>query len=248
MIKELHIAAQYLSAAAISFVEAKQDDSHTNFAWLEGSTLFSRALGNPKYKLALNFSSFSIEWYADQVFIASIDLAETNHLVIINWIKERIKEAGYKKEYSYKFHYNIGYEIEMQDYTFPVPNQKELNRIAELFSSANEVLHQVLKEQSLYSEIRVWPHHFDMGAYTVLNEEVSVGMGLAIPDHIIPDFYYYIRGYQGENTIPTENLNSLVDGEWQTGEMEAGILKASGANDFMTIQFFNAAINAFRNA
>ena len=32
-IQNLHLAAQYLAAGGISFIEKKSDDSHTNLAW-----------------------------------------------------------------------------------------------------------------------------------------------------------------------------------------------------------------------
>ena len=41
----MHIAAQYLAAAGISFLEKQPDDSHTNVGFsVEDRTLFSRSL------------------------------------------------------------------------------------------------------------------------------------------------------------------------------------------------------------
>jgi len=247
MIKTLHIAAQYLTAAAITFVEKKDDDSHTNLDWSnENATLSSRPLNSGGDVLALNLTSFSLEWRNYDQLMSSFNLAGEKHQTVLLWIKEQLEKAGGQKPYMYEFHYDIGYGINMTDYIFPQPDIKELNRIAELLSIAQNAMTSVLNEQSLNSEIRVWSHHFDIGAFAVVSEKVSLGFGLAIPDSMMDDFYYYISGYQSEDYLETKNFEQLKIGEWKTESWKAGTLKATGISEQQAQQFLNETINAYR--
>ena len=61
------------------------------------------------------------------------------------------------------------------------------------------------------SEVRIWPHHFDTGClgYFDTKKNVSVGLGLAIPDKNVDDWYFYASGYHGEEPIQTEMFEPL---------------------------------------
>jgi len=247
MIKELHIAAQYLAASAINFVEKKEDDSHTNLSWSsESSTLFSRPLNLAGDKLALDFSSFSLVWYSNKEIFNSLGLDKVTHNQALDWINFQLKANGFNSKLNYSFHYDLGYEIKMDDYSFPEADQKELQKISNYFSVAQSAMQKVLEKQNLASDIKVWPHHFDLGAYVVISETLSLGFGLAIPDSGIDDFYYYISGYKGNDTLETKNFQKLENGEWQTGEWKAGTLRASKVNVEKAVEFLSNTIATFR--
>ncbi|MEM6380925.1 MAG: hypothetical protein AAF705_22325, partial [Bacteroidota bacterium] len=59
MVKTFHIAAQYLTTVAISFLEKKDDDSHTNLGWKNGG-LHTHPLSSANCTLTLDYSSFSL--------------------------------------------------------------------------------------------------------------------------------------------------------------------------------------------
>lgn len=58
----MHLAAQYLAAAGISFVEKKADYSHTNLGWsIDKQRLETHPLSEKGDVLALNYNTFSLE-------------------------------------------------------------------------------------------------------------------------------------------------------------------------------------------
>jgi hypothetical protein len=247
MIKELHIAAQYLAAAAISFVEKKDDDSHTNLGWSnESLTLSTRSLNSNGDKLALDFSSYSLVWNTTSGVISSLGLDKVTHNQVLEWINLQLKGREYDSSYKYSLHYDIGYGIDIDNYSFPEANNEELQKIANHLNVAQSAMQDILEKKKLNSEIRVWPHHFDLGAYTVISETLSLGFGLAIPDSGIDDFYYYISGYKGNDTLETKNFQKLENGEWQTGEWKAGTLRACDVNIEKAIGFLSNTIATFR--
>lgn len=245
MIKELHIAAQYLAAAAINFVKKEADDSHTNLGWSnERNTLLGRALNETGDSLSLNFNNFSLEWNSDSK--SAFLLAGKSHQAAVDWISSKVNEAGISIPYNYQFHYEMDNPTDMNSYSFPQINQEEINRISGLLSIAQNSIGSTLTKQKLNSEIRIWPHHFDIGAYAIVSDNLAIGFGLAIPDGGINEFYYYISGYKGEDYIETKNFKPLSIGEWQTEDWKAGTLKANNINESQAITFLNETINEFR--
>ena len=247
MIKNLHIAAQYLTAAAISFLAKEEDDSHTNLGWSnERNILSSRPLNVRGDYLALSFDEFALQWYSSEQLISSLKLEKQSHSEVLSWIDLQLKAAAISQPYVYSFHYDVGYSIDMNSFTFSEVDLKEINRIASLFGKAQLVMKNVLQEQELESEIRVWSHHFDIGAFTILSDTLSLGFGLAIPDSAIDDFYYYISGYNGHDSLDTSKFEQLNKGEWQTEDWKAGTLRAQDVDENTATQFFNETIAAFR--
>lgn len=247
MIIPLHIAAQYLAAAAISFVEKEEDDSHTNLAWsIENSSLVTRPLSNAGDVLRLNFSTFSLEWYNYDQLERSLPLGGIEHQKVLQWLQDQLEFAGGTAEFNYSFHYDLGYQLDMSDYTFPMPLKEEISKIAQYYSTAQRALQEVLKERNLQSEIRVWPHHFDMGAFVNLHDRLSIGFGLAIPDKKINDFYFYISAYNGHDALETSQLNGLSLGTWHKDKWKAGCLNANETDVLQAMQFFNEGITAYR--
>ena len=61
----MYLAAQYLAAAGISFVEKKDDDSHTNLSYdAFGDRIYGRWIAGPQGNiiLGLNLRTFQFEW------------------------------------------------------------------------------------------------------------------------------------------------------------------------------------------
>ena len=92
----------------------------------------------------------------------------------------------------------------------------------------------------------MFAHHFDLGAYTNPNDSLSIGFGLAVPDKAIDDFYFYVSGYNGDDSVETKDFKSLRLGDWQTEDWKAATLRATGMKEKDATNFLNEAIQAFR--
>ena len=247
MIEQLHIAAQYLATAGISFVEAREDDSHTNLGWsIENHELTSHPLSKRGDILALNYDHFSLIWVTEGIR-DELFLKQTSHREVINWIKKMVTSNGLDKKYQYNLHYELPYSFPTDDYEFESGSKEELRQMVKLMNLAQNSIQDVLEKQQLKSAVRVWPHHFDLGAYAQVNNEVGIGFGMAIPDSAIDDFYFYVSGYKGHDALETKEFEPLIQGEWQTGDWKAATLKASGQDQNTVSNFLNEAIVAFTN-
>ncbi len=243
----LHLAAQYLAAAGISFLEKKEDDSHTNIGFsVEEGSMYTRPLNDMADTLSLNYERFTLEWNSfDTRTIFRLNGA--THEEVLIWLNEVISSSGFSTSYIYKFHYDLPYSIE-KNFTYKLLNKNRLQELLHFRILAQMVLESFLEEHRLKSEIRVWPHHFDTGAFVTLEEGsgISIGLGLAVPDSICSKHYLYMSGYKGHESLDTSGFKDLSLGEWRAGSYKAAILPVNGIDEKKALSFFNEAFSVYK--
>jgi len=238
-IEELHLAAQYLSATAISFVEKKEDDSHTNLGWSSVKKRMETHVFGEGCQLALSLKTGHLEWLKDGKVTANTDLQDRRHAQNLSWIKKEAAKHGIKEEFSYSFHYDLPYKKLEFNHTYNF-KEADLKVISERLSLAKKAFKAFIKEVKVKGESRIWPHHFDLGFYGPLNKEANVlmGAGLAIPDDLVNDFYFYASGYKDEKPISTKDLKGLTNGEfkanWNGATLSSKDISAEDAQQFLT--------------
>ncbi|TAI46840.1 hypothetical protein [Flagellimonas allohymeniacidonis] len=245
MLTQLHLAAQYLATAGISFLDKKDDDSHTNLGFsIENKGLETWPLDADGTKLCLDYANFSLNWVAQDSL--SLSLHGKSHEDVVKWIQKASQALNSKKSYQYDLHYELPYSMSSKD-IFQLSDKSEINSLVNLRSLAQKVLIAVLDKENLTSDVRIWPHHFDTGAFAPLkNGNTAVGFGLSIPDALVDDHYFYISGYQGHDSLDTSNFQTLTTGDWLNNGFKGAVLPANGVDKHTAVQFFSEAINSYR--
>ena len=244
-IEQLHLASQYLAAAGISFLDKKDDDSHTNFGWdVENNRLTTHEFGKGD-QVGFNFSSLKLEWLKNGQVESTIDLQKCTHLEILNWFKKQIEIRIVGKTYHYNFHYELPYPSISDDHVFKIDSSESKNYATEL-NRAQTSFESFLSENNLASPIRVWPHHFDLGLYTQLDNSGStfLGAGLAIPDTLVDGLYYYVSGYINDKSIVTKTFTGLDKGDWRS-DWEGATLASDGIDIKTAKHFLNQTKDQF---
>jgi len=242
----MHLASQYLAAAGISFVAKKDDDSHTNLRYdAEGSYLETHPLSENGDTLALNYSTFSLDWLS-QDGMSTFSLDGATHKEAINWITE-ISAKRLNKEYTFEFHYDLPYDLK-DYYTFYL-EANDIAQLAQLRAIAENALEQIVRDNHLNSSVRIWPHHFDSGAYSPLkeNDQISIGLGMAIPDSVCDTHYFYLSGYKNGSAIDVKDFKELTKGKWVNSGFMGAVQSVTNMNESDTVAFFQEAINQFKN-
>ncbi len=246
-IASIHLAAQYLAAAGISFVKKREDDSHTNLGYsIEKGQIFTWPLTNADDLLVLDLNDFSLNWVSDHSS-DKLSLEHRTHEDVLKWLTEKAVQTGLPMDYKYGFHYDLPYKIS-NSYTFQIATET-LDRERQLRSLAQEVIHTILDEYGMRSDVRIWPHHFDTGALGPLpsRPEMTLGMGLAIPDSMENSHYFYLSGYLGHQSIETNTFQPLTFGKWYHQGFQGAVLPAKNVGKNDVYQFFKEAIEAYRN-
>lgn len=240
----MHLAAQYLAAAGISFVAKKDDDSHTNLGFsIAKSYMETHPFSENGDVLSLDYKNFSLNWNSESGS-TSFSLVGATHVNALSWLKET-SNTFLKKSYQYEFHYELPYEI-TDGFKFELVDKNILAELLQLRILAQSTLEEVLKVGNLDSPIRTWPHHFDSGAYSSLNENIAIGFGLAIPDSVCSGHYFYISGYKGHEALSTEGFKALSNGQWKDEGFKGAILPASKIEKSMAVLFFKEAIENYK--
>lgn len=240
----MHLAAQYLAAAGISFVAKKDDDSHTNLGFsIDKSSMETHPLSVYGDILALDYKNFSLNWRSENGSI-SFPLDGVTHRAVLTWLTETAK-TFLNKSYAYEFHYDLPYEI-IDDFKFELVDANRLTELLQLRILAQSTLEATLSENNLESPIRVWSHHFDSGAYVNLNTDIAIGFGLAIPDTMCTEHYFYISGYKGHDALNTEGFSILSNGEWKNDGFKGAILPAATIDKSKAVLFFKEAVENYK--
>ena len=109
MEKQMHLAAQYLAAAGISFLEKESDDSHTNLGFnTENGCLSTHTLSDNGDVLCLDYEKFALEWKSNKG-TTTFELDGAMHAEVLNWLRDTSK-ALLNKTYQYEFHYDLPYQ------------------------------------------------------------------------------------------------------------------------------------------
>ncbi|MEM9077000.1 MAG: hypothetical protein AAGC43_08170 [Bacteroidota bacterium] len=243
---QLHFAAQYLATTGISFLDKKEDDSHTNLTFSNTEKrLETWNLDEMGTRLGLHYPSFSLQWVSNE--IQTLSLEGKSHEEVVNWLKEVSANLNTSKTYEYNLHYKLPY-VMGEGEIFQLGPSEELEKLTQLRILANTILSQVLNDNELRSDIRIWPHHFDTGAFSPLgqNSETAVGFGLSIPDSLVDEHYFYISGYDGHRALDTSGFTPLPFGKWLNDGFKGAVLLASISSEQEAIAFFNEAIQAYK--
>ena len=250
MKNQVHIAAQYLATAGINFLTKKDDDSHTNMDFnLEKGYLETWPLNDKGYKLAFDYAAFSLRWLTNDGKEQSFGLNGKTHQEVVQWIASITAILSKKTPYTYQLHYDLPYEKITDDFIFQKPSQAELNELLEGRIIAQNALEGIVKELNLDTDIRIWPHHFDTGAYVVLDatKNISVGFGMAIPDSVVDDFYLYTSGYNNNGGIDTESFEKLALGTWKNEDFKGAVTPMKDMNEAKAKTFFKETILTYKS-
>jgi len=248
MEEKMYLLAQYLAATGISFLPKKDDDSHTNLTFsIENESLYSGPLNKNGDTLSVSYKKFELHWNSNNVSVP-LRLEGVSHSEILEWIERMATKAGLRSPYKYSFHYEFPYEID-DNYIFRLLDTQRLRELLKLRISAQLILEKFLKDHGLTSEIRIWPHHFDTGAYANFNDNSgrAVGLGLAVPDSICSDHYFYISGYQGNDEVNILEFKPLSHGNWGVNGFNGAILPATGVDKNAGVSFFSEAFSHYQN-
>ena len=125
--------------------------------------------------------------------------------------------------------------------------------------NAQEILAAIASDYEHSTPVAVWPHHYDTGSvinvdFDDVGEPVkTVGIGMAIPDSVCGEMYYYVNHWAKDKKISYEGLPQLSnDAKWKTEGFKGAILPMSSivaqesaeAQCQMVEQFLKEAIDA----
>lgn len=224
----LHCLSQPIAKINRSFVDRKEDDSHTNLYFDPVSEkLFGRwfEIKGKKYLLSLNLIDQSYEMH-DWNF---------NSLWLVNSRGKSLKEVEDQLS-SGLDHLGVEDDRWQAELHFKIPDydvkrgpierlgKEAIEEWSHYRSLANYACLDLMGHLQQKAEIRIWPHHFDTGIYMQISKELGIGFGLAMKDEMAGDAYFYLSAYSEKDDLDYERFNAGSNWEWKTGNWKGALI------------------------
>ncbi len=233
---QLHQASQILAATGISFVEKKEDDSHTNMEWIEELNAFeSSAFGSHlQLRLAINFKKFKLILLDEDHDFSEFELHDKTEAQMVSWYNNALKSSNFDpSSFTMKRHYEIPEIPQAKGAKFNLFDPAPFLELSNHFANANLLLKSIASQNSAASEVRCWPHHFDIGILITVEENEnpdkmkSVGVGFSPGDDNYDEPYYYVSPWPYPHHSLLKNSDLPSGGKWHITGFVSAILTVS---------------------
>jgi hypothetical protein len=256
--EQLHHAVQFIAAAGKYLIEERPDDSHTSMQWddthsaFEGETIKANQL----LRIGLSPADFGLYLRVDSKSItATFDLNNNKMEEALTWLIEELKKYGVDtSRLSLNMHYEIPATSFRKNEPFSIGNQKLTENFGQYYANAHHLLNAVKQLLSDTSEIRCWPHHFDIATLLTIDKDKSseearsIGIGLAAGGDAYKEPYIYLTPWPYPD-IKNKTLPDLTAGRWHTEGWVGAVLHAPEIysekdQSHAVIDFINSALPA----
>jgi hypothetical protein len=234
-VKLQHQAVQFIALTGKYLIEEKSDDSHTSMIFSSEYHGFI-GCGLPNHtKLALNSIDLKLQLLTEELIILSeLELTGKTKNQAFDELKILLGQNGLNtKMLTSELHYSIPEHKLDKGGKFEVNNRESLLLNNNYRLNAEIVLNQINRKFNLKTEFKVWPHHFDTGAFVPTsfksNGELSqyIGLGFAIPDSMINEPYFYLSYWSSENINELEHPEAIAHGKWMMPVWKGAVLRIS---------------------
>lgn len=252
---QFHQAIQNVGCVGRSFLPASSGDVNANLDWdAKLQRLASRWItGELVFRSSFSLSEFSV-YLVDELFhtISYFPLQGKKQIDVMIWLEEQIDMLGLdSSQLSLKLPYEIPEYPTAKREAFQVDSEVAGKEFEALFHNTNLVLKKVVDRIEGASEIKCWPHHFDIASLITLADtgdpetSKSINLGMSPGDSSYDEPYFYISPWP----YPVEELPdiSATGGFWHEHNWVGAVLRVSDIRDKQSAgEQHDAVLNFFQ--
>jgi len=252
---QLHHAAQIAVSAAISYVAARSDDSHTALTWIAPLRALATEpiTATRQFRIALRVEDLTLH-VLDEKGLPTRSFALPGHTVADGhaWLGEVLAQAALDPaRLRARKHYTIPSHPVESGAPFSLGGSAEFAELAGYWSNAAGLLEALARGTDGAGPVRTWPHHFDIATLIQLPGAGgrTIGVGQSPGDDLYAEPYWYVGPHPSP---PVADLPPLAgSGHWHTQGWVGAALPASdyvGASDqrLQVTAFIESAVAACR--
>jgi hypothetical protein len=227
--RQVHHAAQLATAFGISYLEKQPDDSHTSLEWIEPDGALASHEQNG-VSVALRISDLTL-----LIGDATFEMLGRTILEAADWTRAQLESAGFDgSRFTLEKHFEIPTHPVADGAIFDA-KAHELHELSNWYSSAVPQLEKICAQNRGASDVRCWPHHFDIATLISLDNGKTVGAGMEPGDIYYEEPYFYVNA----NPPPWgRELPQTLKGHgaWHTQQWIGAVLPASRLTTDVTSQ------------
>ncbi|MGH7603628.1 MAG: hypothetical protein ACRENK_06475 [Gemmatimonadaceae bacterium] len=252
---QLHHAAQFCGAAGISFLEERADDSHTNLEWMPAlGGLFSRSVpARTSFRLGLRPADLTlvIATQNDQAF-AQYKLHGRTIVEATQWIRTHIAAFGLDStRYTLKRHFDIPIHTVDDGDAFDASDKSGFEELSSWLANGASLLNSISRSIHEASEVRCWPHHFDIATIIQATPNRTIGIGLDPGDNYYDEPYFYVNMNPQPSAAQAKQRPLWGRGAWHTRRWVGAVLTgsrigAASEQERHAREFIDSAVSACR--
>jgi hypothetical protein len=226
---QLHYAAQYATALGISFLPPEADDSHTNLGWDQTrEALVSRraTVGTHEVAVAVRPRDLTLLVVRDDALDQPVPLHGLTVVQAEGVLRNVLSAAGLEAaRFTLRRHFELPSHPVRDGAAFDGSAREPLEQLARWYANASLLLAD-FRSRHGSSEVRCWPHHFDIATLVNLGRGRSSGAGLSPGDETFDEPYLYVNAYPAPADPPA--TGSLAGGGfWNTTGWVGAVLPGS---------------------
>lgn len=233
---QLHYAAQLVSSIGATFLDPAPDDSHPNLGWSEAH----RALAGRKIpalsgaSAALRFESFELLLLGDTgEILATRPLDGTSLRDAFAWLGNAVaREHGSAEPTKLvRTRYELPPHPVADGAAFAFDSPQRFQELARGYANSQRVFETLASEEPGASDVRCWPHHFDLATLITLDSDAAgnptrtIGVGFSPGDERYAEPYVYVSPWPYPEA--SAQLPELSLGTWHRDGFTAAVLTQS---------------------
>jgi hypothetical protein len=235
---QLHHAVQIAVSAAISYVAARVDDSHTALAWLPSSRALvtESIVAERDVRIGVRLEDLTLQVLgADRPEMEPFGLQGRTTTEAYSWLSQAVALVGLDSaRLNPRKHYTIPAHAVAGGAPFSPRMGNELMELSRYWSNAADVIDDTVRATPGASAVRTWPHHFDIATLVALPDtgpggpsgRRTIGVGQSPGDDSYAEPYWYVGPYPYPST--REFPPVAGGGHWHTNGWIGAVLPASG--------------------
>lgn len=235
---EAHWAAQVVGAAADACLERRDDDSQSNLGWdAKRRMLVTHDLG-AGLQAALRIESLALEVSSPSHGTDAYPLEGRTLDDAMEWMESALsRHTVSSRSLSLRDYDMPSHPVRDSGAAFEAP-ESALAELARWYANASTAINAIAREDERASNVRCWPHHFDLATLITLDPDRdpeqarSIGVGLSPGDDSYDEPYFYVNPWPRPKDDDKDDLPKLEHGfRWHTQGFVGAILRGSDLVD-----------------
>lgn len=252
-----HLAAQFIALSGRYLIPEKEDQSNITMQFIPDQEVLLGRQHPDGWIVGLLLNNLVLQIRDKSMTVVNeIQLDEKTFPEAFIEFKKKLQKAGADVTLLRTDQpYELPVDLLDKGMFFTAGSKEAVKENIRYRHNASIVLNEVRAGFSGACPVYIWPNHFDSGfSFPVEHnregkETKTIGMGWAIPDHIVDEPYYYVNIMSDEPVDENTKPGELAAGKWMMPKWNGAVLTLSeilkeknAENQFAMVKlFFNSA-------
>ncbi|MFY0688338.1 MAG: hypothetical protein JXQ90_14285 [Cyclobacteriaceae bacterium] len=258
---QYHQAIQNVAAVGRTFLAKSEDDQNAVLSWVPGLWRMAGkwVKANKTFRSSFSLDDCKVYLVDEKVnTIGSFDLAGQTYTQVMIWLEEQIGTLLLThSELSMNLPYELSDEVFQKGEKFDKFDLQLSHDFGGLYHSPWIIFSELKNKYESSSDIRIWPHHFDIAMTITLKEtgeeatNTTLTLGMFPGDEHNVEPYFYVASWPHIQSEPKQKIvagTKWVSDDWTGTVLPLSTLWQETNQKSYLMSYFQGSINAMSAA